>query len=55
MYLLLSINATVKKASATYLSLSYHTMAMMALRPPSEIVPKHNEDSGGRGKKNIGE
>jgi hypothetical protein len=34
-YLLLLINATRKKARATYLSLSYDTMAMMALRPPS--------------------
>jgi hypothetical protein len=55
-YLLSLINATCKKIKhAQPTSLSYDTMVTMAPRPPSEIVPKHNEDSGGHYKKDIGE
>ncbi len=50
------MHATRKKIKhAQPTSLSYDTMATMAPRPPSKIVPKHNEDSGGHYKKDIGE
>ena len=55
-YLLLLINATRKKSTRNLpLSIVRYHGNDGAAPPSSEIVPKHNEDSRGRGKKNIGE